>query len=67
MIWYNGLSFADVLVRKMLTEETLTKILRDGVVKEGLPDAQMPALAGADLSSTFKILRRLSPVKDCRI
>jgi hypothetical protein len=58
-----GASIADVLVGKMLTEETLTKILRDGVVKEGLPDAHMPALAGVDLSSTFKILRRLSPVK----
>jgi hypothetical protein len=57
-----GASIADALVGKMLTEETLTKILRDGVV-EGLPHAQMPALAGLDVSNTFKILRRLSPVK----
>ena len=57
-----GASIADALVGKMLTEETLTKILRDGVV-EGLPDAQMPTLAGLDVSNTFKILRRLSPVK----
>jgi hypothetical protein len=40
-----GASIADALVAKMLTEETLTKILHDGLVTEGLPDAQMPALA----------------------
>ncbi len=56
-------SIADALVGTLLTEETLTKILREGVVKEGVPDAQMPALSGVDFSSTFKILRRLSPVK----
>jgi hypothetical protein len=58
-----GASIADALVGTLLTEETLTKILREGVVKEGVPNAQMPALSGVDLSSTFKILRRLSPVK----
>jgi hypothetical protein len=58
-----GASIADALVGTLLTEETLKKILREGVVKEGVPDAQMPALSGVDLSSTFKILRRLSPVK----
>jgi Protein of unknown function (DUF2939) len=58
-----GASIADALVEKMLTEETLTKIFRDGVVKEGSPDAQMPALARLDASNTFGILRRLSPVK----
>ncbi len=58
-----GTSIADALVGTLLTEETLTKILREGVVKEGVPDAQMPALSGVDFSSTFKILRRLSPVK----
>jgi hypothetical protein len=51
------------LVGKILTEENITKILRDGVVTEELPDAHMPALAGLDFSNTFGILRRLSPVK----
>src|SRR6476620_12085594 len=58
-----GASIADALVGKILTEENITKILRDGVVIEELPDAHMPALAGLDFSNTFGILRRLSPVK----
>ncbi len=58
-----GASIADALVGKMLTEENLTKILHDGVITEGLPDAQTPALAGLDVSNTFGIIRRLSPVK----
>jgi len=58
-----GASIADALVGKILTEENITKILRDGVVTEELPDAHMPALAGLDFSNTFGILRRLSPVK----
>jgi hypothetical protein len=58
-----GASIADALVGKMLTEENLTKLLRSGVVTEGLPNAQMPALAALDISDTFTVLRRLSPVK----
>src|SRR6476620_1870275 len=58
-----GASIVDALVGKILTEENITKILRDGVVTEELPDAHMPALAGLDFSNTFGILRRLSPVK----
>jgi hypothetical protein len=50
-------------VGTLFNEETLAKILREGVLKEGLPGAQMPALAAVDLSSTSKILRRISPVK----
>ena len=58
-----GASIADALVGKMLSGENLTKLLRGGVVAEGLPNAQMPALAALDISDTFTILRRLSPVK----
>ena len=58
-----GASIADALVGKMLTKENLTKILRDGVVTEGLPNAQMPSLAALDISNMFAVLRRLSPVK----
>ncbi len=58
-----GASIADALVGKILTEENITKVLRDGVVAEELADAHMPALAGLDVSNTLGILRRLSPVK----
>jgi hypothetical protein len=37
-------SIADALLGTLFNEETLTKIVREGVVKPGLPDAQMPAL-----------------------
>jgi hypothetical protein len=56
-------SIADALIGKMLTEENLTKMLRSGVVTEGLPNGQMPALAALDISNTFMVLWRLSPVK----
>ncbi len=58
-----GASIADALVEKMLTEENLTKMLRSGVVTDGLPNAQMPALEALDISDTFTVLRRLSPAK----
>lgn len=48
-----GASIADALVGKMLTEDNLTKMLRNGVVTVGSSSSQMAALTALDVSNTL--------------
>jgi hypothetical protein len=59
-----GASIADALVGKMLTEEKLTNMLKNGAV--GVSDsetANMQRLSEVDTSKIFEIMSRLSLVK----
>jgi hypothetical protein len=60
-----GASVADALVGRLLTEENLTRILRNGTVEaDGQnPIAQFPALAELNPSRSLDLISRISPVK----
>jgi|GEM_PF-1702728 hypothetical protein len=59
-----GASIADALVGKMLTEEKLTNMLKNGAVGVGDSEtANMQRLSEVDTSKIFEIMSRLSLVK----
>ncbi|HEV7443285.1 MAG TPA: hypothetical protein VGO18_11870 [Steroidobacteraceae bacterium] len=63
-----GATIADALIAKLLTEENLTGILKNGAIGSGGDDiANMQRLSEIDTSSVFQTLRRLSPVKPVEI
>jgi hypothetical protein len=59
-----GASVADALIAKLLTEENLTRILREGAIgSEGGGVANMQRLSEIDTSSVLGVLGRISFVK----
>jgi hypothetical protein len=59
-----GATVADAIIAKMLTEENLTRILKDGAISSGEnPIANMPGLGEIDTSNLLKMLNRISPIK----
>lgn len=59
-----GATVADAIIAKMLTEENLTRILKDGGMNSGgSPIANMQGLGGIDTSNMLAMLKRISPVK----
>jgi hypothetical protein len=63
-----GATIADALIAKMLTEEHLTSILKQGTISSGSNHiAEMQRLSAIDTSRVLETLRRLSPVKPVEI
>jgi hypothetical protein len=59
-----GATVADAIIAKMLTEENLTRILKDGAISSGeKPIANMQSLGEIDTSNLFKMLNRISLIK----
>ena len=59
-----GASVADAMIAKMLTEESLTDILKNGLITSGGPPiANMQRLSEIDTSKVFETLKRISPIK----
>jgi Protein of unknown function (DUF2939) len=59
-----GSSVAGAMIAKMLTEESLTNILKNGTISSGgLPIANMQRLSEIEASKVFETLKRISPIK----
>src|SRR4051794_468544 len=59
-----GASVADAMIAKMLTDESLTDILKSGrITSSGPPIANMQRLGELDTSNFFETLKRISPIK----
>lgn len=59
-----GATVADAIIGKLLTEENLTRILKDGAIGPGeSPVANMQGLGKIDTSSLLRIANRISLIK----
>jgi hypothetical protein len=59
-----GATVADALIAKMLTEENLTRILKNGAISAGDdPIGNMRGLGEIDTTKVFEMLGRISPIK----
>jgi hypothetical protein len=59
-----GATVADAMIAKMLTEENLTRILKNGAIGLGeSPIANMRGLGEIDTTKLFEMLARISPIK----
>jgi hypothetical protein len=59
-----GATVADAMIAKMLTEENLTRILKNGAIGAGeSPVANMQGLGEIDTSHVLGMLNRISPIK----
>lgn len=59
-----GATVADALIEKMLTEENLTRILKNGAIGSGDgPIANMRGLGEIDTTNVLEMLGRISPIK----
>jgi hypothetical protein len=59
-----GATIADAMIAKMLTEENLTRILKNGAIGSGEnPIANMQGLGEIDTSNVLGLLNRISPIK----
>jgi hypothetical protein len=59
-----GATIADAMIAKMLTEENLTRILKNGAIGSGeglIPN--MPGLGEMDTSQVLEMLARILPIK----
>ncbi len=59
-----GATVADAMIAKMLTEENLTRILKNGAIGSGeSPISNMQGLGEIDTSNLLGMLNRISPIK----